>query len=262
MPTLPVVAFVLGGWDLGVAGLLLQGVIFAQFARCTTLYTHDILILRVFVWGLLLLTTLKSAQGLAVRWSQNIRHFLEFEAAIPKLMFSRNQHLLRCSHCVLRPNVLLTPSVGDIIEEYLRGGIENDTFRDRAAGCLYIPTLQRPSSANNGTTGCSPKANDPAPAARCTLFGLIASQIPTSTGNLSFWTTLAIMTNSWLPKLYAFSALWTLNSRKGIAQSGALMTSSEWHRYTENHLDVGRGITSTLARSIELHTPRLHAIPV
>jgi hypothetical protein len=89
--------------DLGVAGdLVLQGVIFAQFAHYTTLYNHDILLLRVFVWGLLLLTTLKSAQGLSVScacpyiapclyyilfsraiiWSQNVQHFMEVEAAV------------------------------------------------------------------------------------------------------------------------------------------------------------------------------------
>jgi hypothetical protein len=68
---------------------------------------------------------------------------------------------------------------------------------------------------------------------------------------------VAIITNNWLPKLYAFSALWTLNSRKGIGRIGEPMTSSEWHRHTA-HLDLGSGT----GRSIELLTgPGLHTIP-
>jgi hypothetical protein len=68
---------------------------------------------------------------------------------------------------------------------------------------------------------------------------------------------LAIMMNSWLPKLYAFSAMWTLNSRKGIAQSAGLITSSEWHRYTENHLNL----STSIGQSIELRTSQGTGLP-
>lgn len=69
---------------------------------------------------------------------------------------------------------------------------------------------------------------------------------------------VAIMTNSWLPKLYAFSAMWTLNTRQDIARSGGLMiTSAEWRRYPHN---VDLGLISGLTRSIELRTEvRTHA---
>ncbi|KAJ6496148.1 hypothetical protein C8R45DRAFT_985101 [Mycena sanguinolenta] len=83
MPTISEATYVLSGWDLGVYGdLVLQGVIFAQFAHYTALYKKDIFLLRAFVWGLLFLTTLKSAQGLGVMWSQNVEHFTDVEGAV------------------------------------------------------------------------------------------------------------------------------------------------------------------------------------
>ncbi|KAF7336266.1 hypothetical protein MVEN_02174800 [Mycena venus] len=307
MPTLPVVAFVLGGWDFGVAGdLLLQGIIFAQFAHYTTLYAHDILLLRVFVWGLLVLTTLKSAQGLAVLWSQNVRYFLELEAAVDlyqtawfleinvsfvaviafyvQMFFchrlwvisSKNIYMVVLT-TVLFVVALLAAFVSTrftIAKDHL----QVDNWIAVHLGTVFAGDLLLCSSTTyfllrHSKDGLPQTAGilnallkltiqSAAPAAICAFLGLIASQIPTRTGDLSFWTMLAIMTNSWLPKLYAFSALWTLNSRKGIARSGARMTSSEWHRYTENHLNVGHGIASRLGRSIEVRTPGLHVSPV
>jgi hypothetical protein len=86
---------------------------------------------------------------------------------------------------------------------------------------------------------------------------LIATQVPNGP-TLDGWTMVAIMTNSWLPKLYAFSAMWTLNTRQDIARSGGLMiTSAEWRRYPDN---VDLGFISGLTRSIELRTEvRTHA---
>ncbi|KAJ7127671.1 hypothetical protein C8R44DRAFT_733112 [Mycena epipterygia] len=56
MPALAVVKFVLGAWNLGISGdLILQGVLFAQFAHYVALYKNDILALRVNVSHLLAL---------------------------------------------------------------------------------------------------------------------------------------------------------------------------------------------------------------
>jgi hypothetical protein len=77
---------------------------------------------------------------------------------------------------------------------------------------------------------------------------------------------VAIMTNGWLPKLYAFSAMWTLNTRREIARSGGLrtITSPEWRRYYTDlaDLDLGfrTGMTSlsrsgqAVGRPVEVHT--------
>ncbi|KAJ7444467.1 hypothetical protein FB451DRAFT_1568386 [Mycena latifolia] len=300
MPTLPVVAFVLGGWDIGVAGdLVLQGVIFAQFAYYMTLYKHDILLLRVFVWGLLLLTTLKSAQELAVIWSQNVQHFMEVEVAIDLFettwFFQLNVSFVAviafyvqmffCHRLwVISRNiymVVLTTAlfVFALVAAFVTSGFEfahdrsqfenwiavhlSTVFAGDIILCLSTTyfLLQHSQDVLPQTAGIlnallKLTIQSAAPAAICAFLNLIASQIPTNTG-FSGWTMLAIMMNSWLPKLYAFSALWTLNSRTGIAGEGGPITSSEWHRHVEN-IDLGSG----MGRSIELRAGTgLHTIP-
>ncbi|KAJ7793880.1 hypothetical protein B0H14DRAFT_2256857, partial [Mycena olivaceomarginata] len=236
--------------------LVLQGVIFAQFAHYTTLYKHDILFLRVFVWGLVLLTTLKSAQGLAVIWSQNVQHFMDLEAAVDLFqttwffqlnvsfvaviafyvqmffchrlwVISKNaymvvltmvlfvfgllaafvSHELASEILILVAVHLITVFAGDIVlclstTYFLLVTTHSQDLLPQTAGVLNALLKLTIQSA--------------APAAICAFFNLIASQIPPSTRSISAWTMLAIMMNSWLPKLYAFSAMWTLNSRKGI----------------------------------------------
>ncbi|KAJ6560684.1 hypothetical protein B0H10DRAFT_2118976 [Mycena sp. CBHHK59/15] len=86
MPALPLVTFILSGWDLGVcADLILQGV---QFAHYVTLYKRDVLPLKLFVGGLGLLTTLKSVQAIAhfesidmIFWVQNVQGFMDLDFA-------------------------------------------------------------------------------------------------------------------------------------------------------------------------------------
>ncbi|KAJ7807543.1 hypothetical protein B0H14DRAFT_3764060 [Mycena olivaceomarginata] len=291
--------------DLGVAGdLVLQGVIFAQFAHYTTLYKHDILLLRVFVWGLLLLTTLKSAQGLAIIWSQNVQHFMEVEAAVGLFQttwfFQLNVSFVAviafyvqiffCHRLwVISKNiytVVLTTVlfVFALLAAFVSSGfnLANDpvqavqsskwiavhlstVFAGDIILCLSTTyfLLQHSQDVLPQTAGIlnallKLTIQSAAPAAICAFLNLIASQMPSIKRSVSGWIMLAIIMNSWLPKLYAFSALWTLNSRKGIARTGEPMTSSEWHRHTE-HLDLGSGI----GRSIELPTGTgLHTIPL
>ncbi|KAJ6530817.1 hypothetical protein DFH09DRAFT_1093426 [Mycena vulgaris] len=78
----PLVVYVLGGWNLGIsADLILQGVLFAQFSHYMTLYKKDVVALRVFASVLILITTLKSAQGLAILWIQNVHYFTDIVGA-------------------------------------------------------------------------------------------------------------------------------------------------------------------------------------
>ncbi|KAJ7840659.1 hypothetical protein B0H13DRAFT_1910589 [Mycena leptocephala] len=85
MPAVPVpviVICILGGWNFGIAAdLLLQGIVFAQISHYIALYKKDILALRAFVWGLLFLTTLKTAQILTIMWTQNVVNFTDIGAA-------------------------------------------------------------------------------------------------------------------------------------------------------------------------------------
>ncbi|KAJ7367021.1 hypothetical protein DFH08DRAFT_1005018 [Mycena albidolilacea] len=78
MPAIPLITYILGGWDLAISGdLILQGVLFAQCAHYISLYIKNIQFLRVYVNILLIVTTLKSAQLLAILWLQNVVHFTD-----------------------------------------------------------------------------------------------------------------------------------------------------------------------------------------
>ncbi|KAJ7276653.1 hypothetical protein C8J57DRAFT_194116 [Mycena rebaudengoi] len=83
MPPLPVVTFLLGGWNLGThADLILQGILFAQFTNYWSQYCKsDSLPLKLFVLGLLLATTLKSAHAIALVWVQNVEYFMDLKKA-------------------------------------------------------------------------------------------------------------------------------------------------------------------------------------
>ncbi|KAJ7314627.1 hypothetical protein DFH08DRAFT_1041244 [Mycena albidolilacea] len=73
---------ILGGWDLGAcSSLFLEGVLCAQFAHYLSLNKRDSIWMKLFVAGLVLLTTLKSLQSLAMMWIQNVTLFGDREAA-------------------------------------------------------------------------------------------------------------------------------------------------------------------------------------
>ncbi|KAJ7743527.1 hypothetical protein B0H14DRAFT_3514879 [Mycena olivaceomarginata] len=79
----PSVTYSLGPWVLGISGdLLLQGALFTQFAHYLALYREDVPALRVFVGGLMLLTTLKSVQGIVILWKLNVDLFSNVQAAL------------------------------------------------------------------------------------------------------------------------------------------------------------------------------------
>ncbi|KAF7350325.1 hypothetical protein MVEN_01337000 [Mycena venus] len=79
----PSVTYSLGPWVLGISGdLLLQGTLFTQFAHYLALYREDAPALRVFVGGLMLLTTSKSVQGIVILWKLNVDLFSDVQAAL------------------------------------------------------------------------------------------------------------------------------------------------------------------------------------
>ncbi|KAJ7279301.1 hypothetical protein C8J57DRAFT_1712412 [Mycena rebaudengoi] len=83
MPPLPVVKFALGGWDLGThADLILQGILFAQFTNYwSQYYKSDPLSQKLFVLGLCLATTFKSAHAMVLVWIQNVESFMDLNQA-------------------------------------------------------------------------------------------------------------------------------------------------------------------------------------
>ncbi|KAF8199294.1 hypothetical protein K438DRAFT_1717576 [Mycena galopus ATCC 62051] len=295
MSTQPEVAFVLGGWDIGISGdLLLQGIIFAQFAHYTTLYKNDILLLRAFVWGLLFLTTLKSVQGLATIWIQNIQHIMDVEGAVALFqtawflqinvsfvaVIAFYVQMFFCYRLwVISKNIYMVALISVLFGFALLSAFVSTAFTFKSnfsaidrwisihlgtvvAGDLLLCgstvyfLTQHSKEALPATAGMLAALlkltiQSAAPAATCAFLNLIATQVSTST--LDGWTMISIIMNSWLPKLYAFSALWTLNTRKDIPRSGGIMiTSTEWRRYADN-LDL-RVISGLTPRSIEVRT--------
>ncbi|KAJ7842795.1 hypothetical protein B0H14DRAFT_1022023 [Mycena olivaceomarginata] len=86
------------------------------------------------------------------------------------------------------------------------------------------PTLQRGLAGDSRHAERNRQADVPAaPAALCALINLVSGQVSGS-GNTTDagngWLTVGIISNCILPKLYAMSAMWTLNSRNAIRLAG------------------------------------------
>ncbi|KAJ7825115.1 hypothetical protein B0H14DRAFT_3468759 [Mycena olivaceomarginata] len=64
--------YILGGWDLAIcAALFFQGILWTQFIRYMTANKRDSVLLKLFVAGLALLTTLKTIQAISMLWILN-----------------------------------------------------------------------------------------------------------------------------------------------------------------------------------------------
>ncbi|KAJ6496143.1 hypothetical protein C8R45DRAFT_794401, partial [Mycena sanguinolenta] len=244
---------------LGVYGdLVLQGVIFAQFAHYTALYKKEIFLLRAFVWGLLFFTTLKSAQGLGVMWSQNVEHFTDVEGAVGlfqttwflqinvsfvaviafyvQMFFCHRLWVI--SKNIYMVGLIVVLFVFALLSAFVSTGFNftNDSLQIGRWISIQLGTVvagdvlltgstvyflvQHSKEALPATVGMMNALlkltiQSAAPATTCTFLNLIATREP-NRSILDGWTMVAIMTNSWLPKLYAFSAMWTLNMRRDI----------------------------------------------
>ncbi|KAJ7820541.1 hypothetical protein B0H13DRAFT_2451573 [Mycena leptocephala] len=259
--------FYLGGWDLAIcADLILQGVIFAQIAHYTTLYGNDFLAMRAFVAVLLVITTLKSAQGLAILWIQNVKYFMNLNAALSmstsswtteaslalaaivafyvQLFFcrrlwviSRNVYIVGLVF-VLFVFALVAAIVSCVFT--FAGQIKNVTWSKEAVETfIHLATVFAGDVLLCGSTiyfllfhsrHSSPETagmldsitkltfQSAAPAAVCALISLVGT-VAWDRKTPNAYAMLAIIANNVLPKLYAISAMWTLNSRRRIRQA-------------------------------------------
>ncbi|KAJ6555451.1 hypothetical protein DFH09DRAFT_1492764 [Mycena vulgaris] len=259
MAPLPVVTFVLGGWNLGISGeLILQGVVFAQFAHYMSLYKTDTLFLRAFVAGLLVLTTLKSVQGLVILWIQNVQHFTDVEAAVDMFFSTWTSELnltlvaviafyVQLFFCqrlwAISRNIYLVGLVMVLFVFALLASMVSSAFtfsrdpRNKIWIAIHLGTVFAGDLILCGTTAyflsyrskqALPQTagmlnaiikltfQSAAPAALCAFINLVASQAGNIGATANAWSMIAIIANNLLPKLYAISAMWTLNSRKDI----------------------------------------------
>ncbi|KAJ7637805.1 hypothetical protein B0H17DRAFT_1216962 [Mycena rosella] len=289
MAPLPVVTFILGAWNLGISGdLLLQGVLFAQFTHYITLYKKDILLLRAFVGGLLVLTTLKTVQCLAMLWAQNVVYFVDvfgalnmfyafwpteinvmfvaFIAFYVQLFFC--QRLWAISKNIYIVGLIVALFVFALVAAFVATAFifADNSLKVRPWLAINLSTvfagdvilcastiyflLNRSNGAMPQTAGMLKSImkltfQSAAPAALCALINLVASQAGNKIATANAFSMVAIIANTLLPKLYAISAMWTLNSRRDLrlARSNGQNTSStegtSGRRARTNNVELG-----------------------
>ncbi|KAJ7621205.1 hypothetical protein FB45DRAFT_137475 [Roridomyces roridus] len=96
-----------------------------------------------------------------------------------------------------------------------------------------------------------------APAFMCALINLIANRAGSRTEAVNTGTMLSIISNDALPKLYALSAMWTLNSRQGIRLAGShgqTTSSQEGHSGRRNNVELGGLSLSGTRAPIQVRT--------
>ncbi|KAJ7090680.1 hypothetical protein C8R44DRAFT_648085, partial [Mycena epipterygia] len=246
------------------ADLILQGVIFAQIAHYTTLYNKDIPPLRLFVAVLLIITTVKSAQGLVILWIQNVQYFMDVEAVLNmfttpwtteinlaliaviafyvQLFFCQRLWVIsrKLYIVALIVTLFVFALIAAIVSVYLTLNSRYETNANIGpvfsiqsgmvftgdvllCGSTIYFLLYHSKDASPSTTGILNALTkltfqSAAPAAVCALIDLVGTLAWNRT-TPNAYIMLALIANNILPKLYAISAMWTLNSRKEIRQA-------------------------------------------
>ncbi|KAJ7279284.1 hypothetical protein C8J57DRAFT_1712402 [Mycena rebaudengoi] len=272
MPPLPVVTYVLGGWDLGThADLILQGILFAQFTNYwSKYYKSDSPFLKLFVLGLCLATTFKSAHAIALVWIQNVEYFMDIGKA--SQMFFTNWvaqtttligeiiafsvQVFFCRRLwIISNNIYVVAFVVLLFVFGLISGItafifSGQLFRvlaSQTVGHYHEPTnkviwgsihygtvvmgdailsgttiyllLKRSQEAEAETVGILNRLTrivfqSAVPVTVCAFANFISRVLYTQHSSTGATVLFAELTNMMLPKLYAISAMWTLNARK------------------------------------------------
>ncbi|KAF7341933.1 hypothetical protein MSAN_02049300 [Mycena sanguinolenta] len=260
-----------------LAELFLQGVLCGQFARYTNVNKHDSGLMKLFVAGLALLTTLKSIQVIAIISIQTltlvqnlaaISHLWHAQwimnSALPEAVIvfyvqmffcHRLWRLSRIVYVSFVPmaffvfalvaaivaayffsNVALSTfwcainlgaaMIGDLLQT---GSIvfyllrHSQTLLHRGPMAFMLDSLFRPQSA--------------APGALCALVNFASIVVTLSfpalfESHLSGSRVASSVANTFLPKVYAIAAMWTLNSRDDIRSAAA-------NNPALTHLDLG-----------------------
>ncbi|KAJ6469258.1 hypothetical protein C8R45DRAFT_1218414 [Mycena sanguinolenta] len=255
-------AYILGGWDLAICfTLFLQGVLCSQFAHYKDSTKRDSVEIKLFVAGLALLTTLKTSQCLAIMWMQNVTLFENVEGASTlwdTAWYSRLTMLLKTAvpfyvqmfFCYrlwasrISRNVYIAIICVMVFSFALICGV---------LGTFYIFTAEKPGfhltsywvETHMGVvvfgdlvlTGSivfwllrhnkAQSRQSAAPLTLCSLINFSVLLLRASAPDTPAFLMLHFITNNILPHLYAWSAMWTLNSRDDIVAAGNI-------RYTLN----------------------------
>ncbi|KAJ6478982.1 hypothetical protein C8R45DRAFT_1101417 [Mycena sanguinolenta] len=289
----PAITYFLGCWDIATCfDFMLQGVLFAQIAHYTALYENDTLLLRAFVAGLSMLTTAKTAHGLAFLWTINVDHFMDVVAAISfttswmssldLLLVSSIAFFVQLFFCIrlwwISKNLyivllivalfvvaLIAAFIFMLADNsmhvtwfplYLGAALAADAL---LCGSTIFFLLRHSKYASPETSGVLSALirlafQSAAPAVVCALIALVASLVWDRT-TPNAYIMVAIIANHVLPKAYAISAMWTLNSRKKIRRAhlmGPQSSSTTTGHQTPNDLELSSvWISYTESDSIE-----------
>ncbi|KAF9010682.1 hypothetical protein BDQ17DRAFT_1234560 [Cyathus striatus] len=266
--------FLLGPWLIGsFTDVLFQGVLFCQFSHYYSWHRNDSLRLRLMVLGLAILTTLKSIHSFVIVWMQLIIHFGDLDGAImlnytawwqtgSSLMVATigvyvQAYFLHRLWAISGHNLWLVMIILIILvfaylslviaTYYISQGVDATpnigiwSSDDLKAGDLMI-TLSTAFYLIRSMKGVLPQTvtllsalvrltfQTAAPASLCAMFNLIFSQVYSGEFKL-----ISVAFNQALPKLYAFSMMWTLNARHN------LRLEHEGSHYTSEH-SSGRSV--------------------
>ncbi|KAJ7279354.1 hypothetical protein C8J57DRAFT_1569957 [Mycena rebaudengoi] len=282
MPPLPVVTFVLGGWDLGThADLVLQGILFAQFTNYwSRYYKSDPLSQKLFVLGLCIATTFKSAHAMALVWFQNNEYFMDLNQAANMFLtnwMSQSNLLIgeiivfsvQAFFCwrlwIISKNIYVVAFVVLLFVFGLISAIVHTAFKFFGQMFVYSVTgdylkptakdiwspihfgtvvtgdvilsgstiyflLRRSQQAPLAAVGILNRLiriafQSAAPVTLCALANFICQTLYLHNASLDATALWILLTGMMLPKIYAISALWTLNSRNENSQTGTDVNS-------------------------------------
>ncbi|KAJ7771198.1 hypothetical protein B0H14DRAFT_3590290 [Mycena olivaceomarginata] len=221
--------------------------------------------LRAYVAVLLIITTLKSAQGLVIMWIQNVEYFMNLDAALGMFTMSWTTELnitfialiafyVQLFFCkrlwAISKNIYIVTLVVALFVFALVAAIVSTVFQLAVlnfagqsksitwmgvhlatvfAGDVllcgstiyFLSYLSKHALPNTGSMLSSLTKltfQSAAPAVLCALISLISALAWNHTSP-DIYSMLALIADNVLPKLYAISAMWTLNSRRNIRQA-------------------------------------------
>ncbi|KAJ7279334.1 hypothetical protein C8J57DRAFT_132651 [Mycena rebaudengoi] len=286
MPPLPVVTFSLGGWDLGThADLILQGILFAQFTNYwSRYYKSDPLSQRLFVLGLCIATTFKSAHAIALVWVQNVDNFMDLNRAAGmfltnwlkqsnsligqiiafyvQVFFCRRLWIISKNIYVVAFVVLVfvfgliaaIVHAGDFLKPTGKEIWSSIHYATVVTGDMILSgstiyfLLRRSQQAPLETVGILNRLirisfQSAVPVTLCALANFIPQALYLHHTSIDATVLCILLTSMMLPKVYAISALWTLNSRKESSRFG-----------TEVNSDIGTSSSSVHFSSRQMAT--------
>ncbi|KAJ6541495.1 hypothetical protein B0H19DRAFT_1268487 [Mycena capillaripes] len=266
----------LGGWDFSISVVLfLQGVLCGQFAYYTNVNKRDSVGLKLFVTGLALLTTLKTIQVLAVIWIENVALFHNPEAAsslwetywVPKLSpvfesvaakISRNAYIIVV--CMTSFTfALVSGGVGAFFIFTDISSPKSSAWGSPHLGAVLCGDLLLTASTvfyllrhSKTVLPRGPTApildslrRSAAPPALCALINFVSTLlVHAQPANTSVSSMIGFGSNTVLPQLYVWAAMWTLNSREDIylADNNQCTLHPELHASTSDSGTAGHPV--------------------